>query len=126
MDESYERLDSTLELLAVKVAVRAADWALSTPSMSIALEVSRAEQWVFLCLDKSGSMSGARLEAAKQGAIKILETLQDGDMLCIFTFNQGVQQVVETVEINGLSKIALLLAIASIEAGEVVDLGLSC
>ena len=47
-------------------------------------------------------------------------------MLCIFTFNQGVQQVVETVEINGLSKIALLLAIASIEAGEVVDLGLSC
>jgi uncharacterized protein YegL len=94
--------------------------------MSIALEVSRAEQWVFLCLDKSGSMSGARLEAAKQGAIKILETLQDGDMLCIFTFNQGVQQVVETVEINGLSKIALLLAIASIEAGEVVDLGLSC
>ena len=94
--------------------------------MSIALAVSRAEQWVFLCLDKSGSMSGKRLEAAKQGAIKILETLQDGDMLCIFTFNQGVQQVVETVEINRLSKIALLLAIASIEAGEVVDLGLSC
>ena len=90
--------------------------------MSIALQVSRAEQWVFMTLDKSGSMSGARLRAAKEGAISILETLQDGDMLCIFTFNGGVQQLIPTIEINPASKLALLLKIVSIEAGEDVDL----
>eukprot|EP00802_Teleaulax_amphioxeia_P009307 Tamp_09323.p1 GENE.Tamp_09323~~Tamp_09323.p1 ORF type:complete len:659 (+),score=106.53 Tamp_09323:107-1978(+) len=61
-------------------------------------------------------MSGARLRAAKEGAISILETLQDGDMLCIFTFNGGVQQLIPTIEINPASKLALALKIASIEA----------
>ena len=45
-------------------------------------------------------MSVARLDAAKKGAISILETLQNGDMLCIFTFDHGVQQIIETVDLG--------------------------
>ena len=86
--------------------------------MSVGLAVERAEQWVFLVLDRSGSMSGDRLESAKQGALAIIETLCDGDMICIFTFNHQIQELIELTEINNLKKIVLLLAIQSITAGE--------
>jgi Ca-activated chloride channel family protein len=85
--------------------------------MSVGLRVQRAQQWVFLVLDRSSSMSGDRLEAAKDGAVAILETLQDGDMLAIFTFNHEVQQLIELTEINTLKKVVLLLAVKSITAG---------
>ena len=82
----------------------------------LSLQLERSEQWVFLALDKSSSMDGARLEAAKDGAIAILETLCDGDMLCIFTFDHQVTQLLEPTEVNAMSKVLLLLAIKSIKA----------
>ena len=112
----------------------------------IGLEVKRAEQWVFLAIDRSGgqppdramharthstpadgpqainsgrsgSMSGARLQAAKEGASEIVKTLHDGDMFCLFTFNHEVTRHIQPTEVNPVTKLAILLAIQNIKAG---------
>lgn len=63
-------------------------------------------------------MSGARLAAAKEGASEIVKTLHDGDMFCLFTFNHEVVRHIQPTEVNPLSKIAMLLAIQNITAGD--------
>ncbi len=72
----------------------------STSKNALAEKVRRE---VTLVLDRSGSMSGEKIEQAKQAALQVIQGLDNGEAFNIITFNSLVEQfsqkpVVKTVE----------------------------
>ncbi len=68
-----------------------------------------------LVIDRSGSMSGEKLEKAKEAALEMLRRLSSDDVFSLVTFESGVQTLIEAQPVgNGR---AIERAINSIEAG---------
>jgi Ca-activated chloride channel family protein len=81
----------------------------------VAASTKRAGVNVALVLDKSGSMSGHKLEQAKQAAISSLDRLNGEDIVSVITYDTTVQVVMPATKLT--DKHAVRQAIQSIQAG---------
>ena len=66
-------------------------------------------------LDRSGSMTGAKLEKAKQAATQLVDHLESGDIFSLITYSDEARVVVPAQRVE--SKAKLKARIAEIEAG---------
>ncbi len=93
----YYRLDDTVparvELVPYKQAgAPAGTFMLTiTPGASLA-KITEGTDWVFV-LDKSGSMSGDKIETLKKGVEKVLGKMQPSDRFRIVTFNSEAKDL---------------------------------
>ncbi len=69
---------------------------------------------IILLIDNSGSMSGSRLESAKQGAIDCLELLDDNDLVGVITFSSSTQVICSPTYATSEGKRKLVSAIRKI------------
>jgi uncharacterized protein YegL len=84
---------------------------------------ARRRQCVIMAIDKSGSMSGIRMEAAKEGASMVLNELVDGDLADVKVFNDKVQNLSDGVaKIDPVTKKNLSSKIQSITADGMTSL----
>jgi len=79
-------------------------------------QVDRKPIALALVLDRSGSMSGEPLEAAKSAACAAIEMLLPDDWVSVVTFESGVE-VVARLGTAGVNRSALLRTVKSIQAG---------
>ena len=56
---------------------------------------AKVKREVTLVLDRSGSMSGEKLDQAKAAALQVVEGLEDGEAFNIFLFNEAVESFAE-------------------------------
>ncbi len=70
---------------------------------------------VAIVLDKSGSMSGAKLAAAKEAAVMALRRLGDRDIVSIITYDSTVDVLVPATRLRDMDHI--IAAIRGIQAG---------
>jgi Ca-activated chloride channel family protein len=76
-----------------------------------------------MAIDKSGSMSGARMEAAKEGASMVINELSDGDLAAVKVFNDKVKDLSDGVtQIDPETKRTLCSKIQSITADGMTSL----
>lgn len=90
-----------------------------------AIEVDRRPLTLALVIDRSGSMSGEPLEAAKQAARTAVEMLMPGDSVAVVTFETHVEVPVPLRSIptdRGSTVGAITAAIAGIHPGGSTDL----
>jgi hypothetical protein len=91
--------------------------------MSISIGLKRKRQCIVMAIDKSGSMSGARMEAAKEGASMVLNELLDGDLAAVKVFNDKVKDLGDGVtQIDAETKRSLCSQIRSITADGMTSL----
>lgn len=64
--------------------------------------VSKAKVDLLLCLDTSGSMAGAKLQAALKGGLDMFNTLEPGNRFGLVTFN-------DAPKVKGLAVLAFCL-----------------
>lgn len=76
----------------------------------------RAPLNLAVVLDRSGSMSGAKLEQAKQAAAWLVEHLEDGDVLSLVAYETEVQVLVAAARLGGRRE-AFRRAIDRLETG---------
>ena len=69
-----------------------------------------------LILDRSGSMSGAKLERAREAARALVEALGPKDRFAIVDFSDGARVLVPSTEATQEAKVAALAAIARLQA----------
>ncbi|MFO0684916.1 MAG: VWA domain-containing protein [Sandaracinus sp.] len=70
-----------------------------------------------LAIDRSSTMAGYRLAAAKRAALTLVMLARDGDELGLVTFDAEVRTVREPAPIDADSRAALIEAIDAVEAG---------
>jgi len=68
-----------------------------------------------LVVDKSGSMSGVKIELAKEAAIATAEVLQARDRICVVAFDSDARWIVEMTDASDVA--AITGGIASLRAG---------
>ncbi len=91
--------------------------------MSITIGVKRKRQCIIMAIDKSGSMNGARMEAAKEGASMVLNELLDGDLAAVKVFNDKVKDLSDGVtQIDAATKRSLCSQIQAITADGMTSL----
>ncbi|MDR0522450.1 MAG: VWA domain-containing protein [Planctomycetaceae bacterium] len=78
-------------------------------------EKERSPLNVAIVIDRSGSMSGAKMERAKEAAIQALQCLDSRDIVSLVTFDDSVNVVVPATKLTDRSKVEQ--AIKSIKAG---------
>jgi Ca-activated chloride channel homolog len=71
---------------------------------------------VALVIDRSGSMSGAPLQHAKQAAVAAVTALRDGDRVAVVAYDQQVDLVVPSTAV-GQDRGPIARAIAAVRAG---------
>jgi Ca-activated chloride channel homolog len=74
----------------------------------------RAPVDLALVIDTSGSMEGAKIEAARASARTIVQRLADGDILSVDTFSDRARPLVHPVVLTGATREAVLAAISRI------------
>ena len=73
---------------------------------------------IFLVIDVSGSMEENNgLELAKVGAVKVLESMQTNDYVCVIAFAGNAQTVVQPTPMTAENKEKVALAIGGITVG---------
>ena len=76
-----------------------------------------------IIIDKSGSMSGSRLEYAKQAAIFVTERLEAKDRVALITFDDQVEVLSPSILMTEENKKALKQKISEIRFGGTTNLG---
>ncbi len=104
----------------------------TTDSVTIMLELEappapvsttpRPEHTAVVVLDRSGSMSGDRLNAAKRALIDLVDRLDDRDRFGLVVFDQEAAVVVPAGRLADLGRDQVRRAIASVETGGMTDL----
>ena len=84
--------------------------------------VERAPVNLGLVIDRSGSMGGGRLAAAKEAARGIASALTDRDRLTVVAFDDAVEVLLDGVAMNRAGRARAEQQIASIDAGGTTDL----
>jgi Ca-activated chloride channel family protein len=102
--EQEEQVSVMLELVAP-----AAEQAAERPAATVQV-----------VLDRSGSMSGERLEAARQALVRLVDRLDPADRFGVVAFDDDVQVVVPAGRLTG--KAAARAAIAALEPGGLTNL----
>ncbi len=82
----------------------------------------RVEHTAIVVLDRSGSMSGARLDNAKQALLRLVDRLDDTDSFGLVVFDDQAQVLVPADRVGALGRTAVKRAIASVQPGGCTDL----
>jgi len=77
---------------------------------------------IALVVDASGSMSGDRIECAKQAARELLNCLQDGDLLTLVSFDSTVTLHLPGIPLNAKTRQDAARAIDRMHAGSMTNL----
>ncbi len=75
-----------------------------------------------LVIDKSGSMSGDKLEYVKQAAIHVVDLLNENDRVSIIAYDTEVEVISPGVAISFATRATLKTAIQSIRSGNMTNL----
>ncbi|MFZ4826572.1 MAG: FHA domain-containing protein [Phototrophicaceae bacterium] len=75
---------------------------------------------ISLVIDKSGSMSGQKIDYTRQAALLVLQNLTSNDMLSVVTFNEGVETILPPSPVKDKNQLAE--KIRSIHAGGTTNL----
>lgn len=78
--------------------------------------VTRVPIAVSLVIDRSGSMSGEKIEHAKTAAISFLEQLRDGDMVSLVIYDTVVEQILPPTIVNAQTRSQFIMAVNQIYA----------
>ena len=70
-----------------------------------------------IAIDISGSMSGSRINMAKDSLIQLIQKLNDDDNITISKFNQDSQPIFEYQKVSELKKIDYISEIKKLKAG---------
>ena len=76
-----------------------------------------------LVIDRSGSMNGGSIEAARQAAIGVIENLGSDDVLSVVAFDHDVTTLVDGLRLTPEGKRETILAIEQLNARGTTDLG---
>ena len=87
-----------------------------------AADTERPAQTIVVVLDRSGSMDGPRLFAAKAALISLIERLDGRDRLGVITFDDEAQVVLPARALADHGKDAAMAAVRSINTGGMTDL----
>jgi Ca-activated chloride channel homolog len=93
---------------------------LAAPQASV--DTQRPPRAAIVVLDRSGSMSGRRLESAKQALIALIGRLADNDHFGLVAFDSEAQLVVAADTLSSLGRDSVRDAIASVHPGGSTDL----
>ena len=83
---------------------------------------TRVEHTAIVVLDRSGSMTGTRLDNAKQALLRLVDRLDDGDRFGLVVFDDQAQVLVPADRVGALGRTAIKRAIASVQPGGSTDL----
>lgn len=70
-----------------------------------------------LAIDRSGSMAGEKLRAARRAAIGLVDGLADGERLAAVAFDSEVTTIAESTSLTGASRDALRSRLLDMESG---------
>jgi len=70
-----------------------------------------------LVIDTSGSMAGAKLESARAAAKMLIESMADGDIVSIDTFNDEARPLVAPTTINPEARARMISTVAELRVG---------
>jgi Ca-activated chloride channel family protein len=84
----------------------------------------RASVDLAIAIDRSGSMTGTRIENARRAAVGAVERLRDGDTVSVVAFDTAPQIVVPRSQISAASRPAIVGAIRAVTLGG--DTCISC
>lgn len=70
-----------------------------------------------LVVDTSGSMSGAKIQNARIAASSLLESLQDGDIVSIYSFDNGVREIAPPTTVSQNTRGGLMQSVQYLHAG---------
>jgi len=76
-------------------------------------------------IDRSLSMRGPKIEAAREAAAKLIHALRDGDRLSLIAFGSRVEKLADRVTISTIAKPELTAAVEALEAGGVTRMDLA-
>jgi Ca-activated chloride channel family protein len=82
----------------------------------------RPEHTAIVVLDRSGSMHGGRLDAAKRAVVDLVARLDDRDNFGLVTFDSTVSVVVAAGTVANLGREKIARAVAGIQPGGMTDL----
>ncbi|QWD29166.1 VWA domain-containing protein [Polynucleobacter paneuropaeus] len=82
---------------------------------------TRSQLAVSLVIDRSGSMSGGKLEEAKRCALDLLSRLKDGDWVSVVAYDDQIEVLLETMSVR-LAKTLLPIRLDDIRAGGTTNL----
>jgi Ca-activated chloride channel family protein len=57
-----------------------------------------------LVLDRSGSMAGAKLDVAREGAIRAIRSLREGDRLSVLAYNEGASVLIRSTVVDARAR----------------------
>lgn len=84
--------------------------------------IPRPEHTAVVVLDRSGSMSGPRLDAAKRALISLVARLDDRDSFGLVTFDDKAQLVVPAGPVGVIGRDEITKRVAAIRTGGTTDL----
>lgn len=84
---------------------------------SVAKARVRAPVDLALVIDTSGSMEGAKIQAARASARSLVEHLADGDMLSVDTFSDGARSLVPPIKLTKESRARVLSILSELGTG---------
>ncbi len=70
-----------------------------------------------LVVDTSGSMSGDKIQNARIAASSLLESLQDGDIVSIYSFDNGVREIAAPTTVSTNTRGTLMQSVQYLHAG---------
>lgn len=76
----------------------------------------RAPMAVSLVVDTSGSMSGEKIANARMAAASLIESLQDGDLVSIYGFSDGVREVAPPTVVSPSTRSGLMARVNGLYA----------
>jgi len=77
---------------------------------------SQAPAAVSLVIDTSGSMSGDKIKHAREGAVRLVESLRDGDIVSVHSFSDAAQERVAPTRLDARSRQQIAGVIAELRA----------
>ncbi|MGB8020825.1 MAG: VWA domain-containing protein [Candidatus Nanopelagicales bacterium] len=109
------------------VAVEATDTVtvmldLKAPAAAEDPSAPRPEHTAIIVLDRSGSMSGGRLHAAKRAIIDLVARLDDRDHFGLVTFDSQVEVVIPAGKVGALGRESISRTVAAIGTRGMTDL----
>lgn len=82
----------------------------------------RPEHTAIVVLDRSGSMKGTRLDAAKRAVTELVARLDDRDKFGLVAFDSAAEIVVPAGKVGDLGRNAIARAVSGVQAGTMTDL----
>lgn len=111
-DSNLINLDVPTERVIEMVVVPpAADRSHERPALNLAMVI-----------DKSGSMSGEKLEYVKQAALHVLDLLRENDRVAIIAYDTEVEVLSHSVPVTGAARHELKSAVQGLRSGDMTNL----